>query len=926
MKSTGPTNRFAQLCWLGVRAVGSCLGSFALWTVWLALVLLLAAQLYVLTAREVAVPGFVLRSLEDRLARGGLRAKFGRTAFDLSGRLFAENVALSLPPFAEPLVTAHALFVRLDPLLLAIGMVEPLELRLNGVAVAVPAMLSPTGRAEALLSDFDLTLEPERNAVVVRQFSGRLAGLTLTAHGKLALGGFTAAQPPGDDLATTIGKKLPQWSRQALSLAEAIGRCEAPSLDLEFSPSPGGSAAIRLRALARVARLPGPDTVEARDLEIGTRIVLFGDAPPSHIDASASELRLPGGVSARGVQARILGRLRLDDAGFDLRELLLTADAVTAAGASATALSARVLPRPLPAVAVSATARILGAPLAVQAEGDTETRRGTARFAGEISPGVLDLIATRLGADVRRFFDFDTMAIERGEVRFGPGGKFERLTARISVPTVRAYGVTMTDGRVLAELEPGRFYAPEAFARIGENFARGSYEHNLATHAHRFLLTGRLRPLAISGWFRSGWWERFFQQFDFAHAAPEADVDVRGVWLEGWQSRVFVFADVAQPMIRGAELDRVRTRLFIRPGFIDSLELLATRGAGRTTGRFTYTADTAAAEWRTVDIAFDSTFELPAIARLIGPPISEYFQPFQLAQAPTARVEGRFAHPAAAGGAATKLRIEAQSAGEFRFYGFPLEDVSFKAAVDADQLNVDHVRALFAGGRVTGQARAWGAGEQRRLAFDLMLSDASLGPLVTGVNTFFAARRGVPPAAPGKFVQDKAGVHVDLAAKAEGGYNDALSYRGEGTGVLRGASLGEVPMLGALSGLFTFTALRFNEARGNFKIEGARIVFPKVTLRGANSAIDGHGTYALDRGELDFNAKIFPFQESGNVIKSVVGAVLTPLSNAFEVRLTGPLDKPEWSLANFSRPAQPGDDPPPAAPPLPAPPPAGLKP
>ncbi|MBL9187424.1 MAG: hypothetical protein JNK23_08110 [Opitutaceae bacterium] len=921
MKPTGSPNRFAQLCWFGACTVASWVGLFALWTVWLALVLLLAAQIYVVTAREVAVPGFVLRSLEDRLDRSGFRAKFGRTAFDLSGRLYADNVALSLPPFAEPLVTARSVFVRLDPLLLAIGLVEPREIRLSGVAVAAPAMLSPTGRVEELLSDLDVTLEPERGAVVVRQFSGRLAGLTLTAHGKLALGGFTPARSSGENLAATIGKNLPRWSRQALALVEALGRCEAPALDLEFSPSPGGSAAIRLRALARVARLPGPAAAEAHALEISTRIVLFGEAPPSHIDAAAAELRLPGGILARGVQARLLGRLRLDDAGFDLRELLFTADSVAAEGATATALSARLLPRPLPAVAVTATARILGAPLGVQAEADLETRRGTARFAGAISPGVLDVISARTGAEVRRFFDFDSLAIERGEVRFGPGGKFEHLTARVAVPVVRAYGVTMTDGRVLAELEPGKFHAPEAFARIGENFARGSYQHNLATHEHRFLLSGRLRPLAISGWFRSGWWERFFQQFDFTAAPPEADVDVRGVWRQGWQSRVFVFADSAQPVIRGAGLDRVRTRLFIRPGFIDSLELLATRGEGRATGRFTHTADTAAAEWRTVDIAFDSTLELPTIAQILGPPIADFFQPFQLAQAPTARVEGRFAHPAAPGGAATKLKIAARSMGEFRFHGFPLQDVAFNATIDADKLNIDDMRGLFAGGRVTGHARAWGTGEQRRLAFDVALGDASLGPLVTGVNAFFAARRGVPPAAPGKFVQDKAGVHVDLAAKAEGGINDALSYRGTGTGLLRGASLGEVPLLGALSGLFTFTALRFNEARGDFNIEGARLVFPKITLRGANSAIDGSGTYSLERRELDFNAKIFPFQESGNVIKSVVGAVLTPLSNAFEVRLTGPLDKPEWSLANFSRPTPTGEDPP-----VPAPPPAGSKP
>ncbi len=146
---------------------------------------------------------------------------------------------------------------------------------------------------------------------------------------------------------------------------------------------------------------------------------------------------------------------------------------------------------------------------------------------------------------------------------------------------------------------------------------------------------------------------------------------------------------------------------------------------------------------------------------------------------------------------------------------------------------------------------------------------------------------------------------LDFAASAEGFYDDPFSFRGDGNVALHGAEIGEVPLLGTLSELLKFTALRFTEARGNFKIEGTKVVFPKVELRGANSTIDAHGDYALDKRTLDFNAKIFPFQESESLLKSVVGAVLTPLSNAFEVRLTGSLEKPEWAFVmgptNFLR-------------------------
>jgi hypothetical protein len=135
---------------------------------------------------------------------------------------------------------------------------------------------------------------------------------------------------------------------------------------------------------------------------------------------------------------------------------------------------------------------------------------------------------------------------------------------------------------------------------------------------------------------------------------------------------------------------------------------------------------------------------------------------------------------------------------------------------------------------------------------------------------------------------------------------------------LQGPGLGEVPLLGLLSELLRFTALRFTTASAKFKIDGAKLAFSEFNLRGANSAIEAHGDYALNRRELDFKAKILPFQESGNILKSALGAVLSPLSTVFEVVLTGSLEKPQWAFAmgptSFLRSLVPGETPAPAPP------------
>jgi hypothetical protein len=886
---------WAELCWRGIRALGAGVFSFVLWTVWLALTLLLAAQLYILSANELAVPDFVLRHFESRLAESGLRVTFKRTLFDPSGQVHFEDVRLSPPAFDEPVVSARSVYIRLNLWWLTMGRVEAREIRVTDVTVSVPAILSGTGRPEPLVTGLDATLEPERHAVQVRQLSARVANAVVTAHGRLMLGPAGGSKPPGFALRELLTTRFADACRQALAATAQLQNLEEPAIHLAFSASTGGAAAIEVQALARTVRWSGPAAAEATAVRARTRFLLFGEAPPSDLELSAATIRKPDTGAADGVHARVQGRIRLDGTGFDLRELAFTADAVTAGDIALGAVAARVFPRGLPRLETTAVLRLLGEPLALQAEADLGARDARVTFAGDLSPRILDLVSARVKTNVRRFYDFDALTVERGEVRFGAGWRFESLAARVRVPRMNSYGVIMEDGRTLVELTPARFRSPEAFARVGDNFARGTYEHDLTTHEYRFLLEGRLRPLEIARWFRP-WWRDFFTQLEFPVAPPDASVDVRGAWREGGRTSVFVFADTTRPIVRGTELDRVRTRLFIRPGFFDGFELLLARDQGNAQGRFTYVIDPAANAWRTVDLAFDSTLELDVVRELLGPAGARVLAPFDVTGAPAVRIGGQFASPVAPGGANVRLRIDATTQGAFRYQQFPLQDVSFTAALDRDELRLEKFAGRFAGGTVGGHARVWGGAEDRRLGFDLTLDDASLGQVAAEISAFFAARQGVPDAPPDKFVQEKANVRLKLDASAEGRYDDPLSYRGRGNAVLAGAGLGEVPLLGTLSELLKFTALRFTEARTNFKLDGAKVVFPEVTIRGGDAAVDAHGSYGLDSRQLDFNAKLFPFQESGNLIKSVVGAVLSPLSNAFEVKLVGTLSKPEWSF------------------------------
>lgn len=904
--------RFSQLLLRAFRALAAVIGSFALWTLWLALVLLLALQLYVASAHELALPRFVLRELESRLADYGIRATFQRTAFDPTGRVLVENVQLSLPAFPDPVVRARSVYLRLNPWMLVVGRIEPREIRVVDASAAVPAMLSPTGRPAEIVTQLDATLEPQARSLVIHQLSARVAGVVVSAHGTL-VPARRAGRPLEEVIGEFIRNRFTVLCRQALEVAQWTEQLDHPQLHLELSPSASGAAAANLTVLATGARIEKPARIDAIDLRARTHLLLFGDNPTSWIEFTARELQLPGRVQARNVQGDVYGRFQDGAFFFEPRELTLTADEVLAAGVAARALSTQIFPRPLPRIDISAVGRVLEQPLGVRAQADLQQRHATAAFEGEIAPDVLAVIGERLRVDVRKYFDFTRLVVDRGEVRLGEGWKFQKLDARVRVDGINAYGVPMTDGRVVLELDPQRFYSPEVSARLGENFARGSYEQDLRSLEYRFLLQGRLRPIELSPWFRD-WWPAFFRQLEFPVAPPAASVDVRGQWKHGDRTSVFVFADAGRSIVRDTEFDRVRTRLFIRPGFYDTLELSAARGAGLVRGRFLVIAPPGTPGWETIDLAFDSSLDLPTLASIAGRDAAAIFAPFSTAAAPTLNFTGHFTGPGSPQGPHQELRVEARTRGEFRFHGFPLPDASFVATLKDDELTIDDFEAQLAGGVATGHARVWGSGDQQRLGFDFSLAEASLGRVVGTVQEFFARKNGqAPTAAAGKFVQEKANVKLGISASAEGLYRDPLSFRGDGSASLRGPEIAEIPLLGALSKVLEFTALRITEGSANFKIEGPKIVFPQVKFLGPSAAIDAHGNYALGPRTLDFQARIYPFQESENLIKTVVGAVLTPLSNVFEVKLTGSLEKPDWAVTvrptNLFRSGAPTDPP-----------------
>jgi len=871
----------------------------AVWTVWLVLSLLLAFQLYMATHHELGVPRFVLRALEERLAASGLQASFGRTLFDPSGRILIRDLRLKLPGFEEPVVTARSVYGRLDFWALLASRFEPVEVRVNGLAARVPALLSPSGQADEIVHDVDAAFAPQGSEIRIAYVTGYIGTLRVTGQGSLQVAaGRTSAKGPLP-LADLITRQYAQWSRTAAAAEGWIAALDHPLLRVQFTPARPGIDRIDFALSAEAGHVPAPGNGDAAGIRVtGAWLAGAADNLPDGLRVTVERLALPGSVVAEGMAASV--RLASATGSGDAWPLApqsvdFTARRLTAGGVAVEAPLGQIDTGRFPSVAMSAGCRLWGQPVALRVAGDARTRAGTVGFQAALGPAALDGAAALLRLDLRSFLGWTRPVDLQGSAQFGPEGKFLAANGWVQAQGISANGVKIDELRAELDCDRERIWAPRAYARLGDDYARGSFEQELATANYRLLLDGRLRPLHITPWIAGSWWGDFFSNLSFPTQGPDANIDLSGCWTDGLRARIFLRVDAPDMGLHEYVMDRLRGRMFIRPQFDDVLAFTVDRQGGRAEGRFSRRYDLAADDWSSIDATLDSTLEPVAALRLAGPDEVAAVSDFTFERPPRLKLTAHFDGPASGRGQHRRIGIGLDAEGLITFHTIPIDRLTMEGELVDEDLALSKIDASIAGGAVTGRMALTGADAGRTLDFTGTARDVSLTQAAALVQKISAKP---PGAKTEKFLQDKSSVKIDATVTARGQVASLQSFHGSGGAQLHGGEIGEMRILGALSQLLRFTALRFTGAEVAFQMDGSQLYFPSVIISGARAAITAHGEYSMALHQLDFRARLDPFKESRGTTRGFMDLALTSLASALEVRLTGTVDHPKWAFVN----------------------------
>lgn len=901
-----------------LRFCGSCLLTVACWAVWLVLGATLVTLAYVATARELPVPDFMLRRAEASLARAGLTIKFGRARLDPTGIVLLENVQFHSRSFEEPLLTCRSLYVRRDFWSVLAGRPIPDEIRLEGAALQLPAMLSPSGTVEPLIRDVSLVLRHEDERWLVDQFNGRVGQLVLTARGEVSL----PARAPGGAVLTPdqLTGQFLQASRHFAAQLHRLEAFDSPALAVRLESAPGLGTTAHLLLTAAAAHQPWGQPITLGPLAATGTLRLDGKGSRIlRLHAAARHVRYQETYRAEMVRAILSLDLSSENLTVHPREALVAAGELVAPGFSTLGPVLRADLARWPDVSVALAVQLDSEFLAAEVDAQLAVQSARVRLDGRAPAALINRVLAQITPRAASYFVFGDRVAARAEVVLDPGWKFARLSSRVDAGRIDSHGVMITAARGRVDIEGMSFLAHDARVELGKSFGHGSYWMDFATTDYRMLLDGGLKPPEINGWFKGDWWLDFWNaHFAFPTAAPTAEVDVSGRWRDGSRTVYFGSADASNATVWGGEFEQTHAVIFLRPNFTHGWGLVATRAGGtqRVTGTFKRTADAAAPGLGRFDFDFDSTVDPAVIGRMLDGKADDVLASLSFNAPPHVHALGTV-------GAINEYTFTGSAAGGLHYYGFPVDTVRVSGGVTGNDVRLDAIEFTTAGGKGAGKALVNGAAEARRIGFDVNITGADLARSIRAIEEYQANLTGTKPAsvADSKFMKRAEGGRLDVSLAASGRPGDLPSFTGNGNASLTGVELGEIHLFGLLSQVLSglslnFTSMKLDAARTSFRLENGRLLFPDLKITGSTAVIDARGNFTFATSALDFTARLKPYEEKRNLLTGVIGLVMNPLASILELKLTGPVGKPDWSIVvggSSSHPEAP--DPAPKSPP-----------
>ncbi|RKX33514.1 MAG: hypothetical protein DRP71_10220 [Verrucomicrobia bacterium] len=854
-----------------------------------------ASLLFLLFSSEVPVPGFLIKALEANLAAEGLGQKIESIQFDSGGRILLNGIRLYSESYDEPLVVIDQALVTIDLQSLVFGRFRAAAVRISDGTLLSPSVVSPSGVPRAVLSDLSGSIRLADGGIKIDnvRFNAGKAKAMITGSVQLPERKETTQPQPG--LSTAIAELIRQIPR-IIRIQNSMTALEAPIARIRVAPNRNQGYDARVHLLAE--EYHGPDGIAVQGLD-ATVAVTTHRGKVSSIEASgmiASGER-SGMVNASSVFFQAHWD-RLPDSQNPYPDRVEIGIGQLS-GYKATLRNIALVGRSTAddALAFRASAIFGREPIAI--EGSVAPGSGSAVVAieGRAGSDWLDRASEIIGTNVTYYADLSTRPIYRAGVVIGPDWSWSKAEFETMASGFVARGVLLDTAYARGQVTPAGVSVDQIEIRQGRTRASMSYQDTFATRDYRFLIRGTMRPLGISRWF-GPWWERFWNDFEVPEKGGACDLSIHGNWFGIQKTLVTGQFDAENVAVKSTTFDHVRGKLFIRPHYFDIYDATATQSEGLIGGDFQLLFKPGEKLPVEQHFSADSTIDLKSAAAIFGDGGVEMLAPYDYDIPPKVAFIGTVLRAGDIWD--TDISIEIDTDRPFRYEEFPLESLQTKVRILNKRVELPTIVATYADGTLSGEALV----DDGILTFDASLKGAVFQNALMIFGNY--TRRNEPEPkeenTEERFEDRNPGGKLNISLKAKGELGDFTSYNGVGRFDISEAELGKIHLFGVLSAalqstMFRFSTLRFTEASSTFQINRNEAFFPDLAITGPLAAIKSEGSYDIPTGDLNFQARFYPFDRGGLPVFTLLDTFLNPFSTFFEIKMTGSLATPKMRVS-----------------------------
>lgn len=849
---------------------------------------------------EIRAPKFLLTKIENLLSKNNISYESSNIKIKLTGEINFENLKLTYEPFTEPVATCDHLSFSLSFISLIFGQLNLEDIVIRNGALFCPPSLSPTGLHEPLIKNLFGALSFGKRYAHIQQLDFDFQNISVFADGawnkKHRSNRSINIKNPTQSLNLAIPDIL-SMIKSFMGIKNQLSIFKKPVVAIHISENEKGALIFDLKMNASEMEVEGIK-LESLNLKSKLQYAHQKITLTKGVDISAKNINWnSNNISANEGNAQLI--IDFDELNKlpSIREAKLSLNKVINQNISFDSIEIKcdLNDKNL----IPGTIAFVHNQDWLQAQGDidliSKVIQGNIKGYSslkEIQKLISQFIQENIFNNeahgsfncfgkVKAHFD-KKFNISQGEVAISSQGlTYDKLTAQ------RLYSEINFDSEKLN--------IKYIHAENGNNYAKGSIYHNFNTQDYRYILTGAIAPDLLDPYLEN-WWIELMQKFKFSTPMPFGNLDIYGNLSKPNETVVYGELIGNNFIYQDVPIKEVSLILNSNKNELELINLNMNSHHGKLEAytKFQYgKLPNGQEDIISTFVKGSSSIPLPELDKIIElPEVHEIIKDFLATSPPQLTVEGSIYK---IDKEKTKVHVHFGTNSQIIFHQIPFNYMIFDVDYTSKETSVNNINIGFAEGKGEGKLEIIPQNNQSQLSVDLRFAGLKQELVVEHLQKLWSTGKESIKA-------NNYGGFLTLDLSANGILGDWTSFTGSGNVAITQANLGRINLFGILSQILSFTpfgigSFHLTEATSNFYIQKNVIHFPNIHIFGSTASIDAKGNFYIETQQLAFVLDISPLNKKGIPIISQALLVLAPITQSFQMNLSGTLQNPKWETA-----------------------------